>query len=380
MISYVREGLGMDIKTIKDKWLININFLLWFYLLLSTAASLHKYFTHKLANYMTFSTSFWNMIRGIDPYYQVLEYKYSPAFCLFMGPMAVLPDWLGAVIWNGLNTLILYIGITKLKLETSKRAFILWFIIFEFLTSIQNLQSNVMITGLMLLVFVLFEEGKTFWASLLVVSLFFIKIFGAGIGLIFLFYPRKGKFITYSIFWTAVLAFAPLAFVPWDFFITLYKSWLAVMTTDFSATMGVSIMTIINLAVSVPKFYIQLTGLVLLLLPLVINFKRSSDYNRKLLFVCSILIWVIIFNHKAESPTFIIAVTGSSIWYVISKKSLLDKIFIIMVFALTTLCPTELFPKVIYRWVDYSIVKALPCVLVWFKLQYELCLKRDISI
>jgi hypothetical protein len=370
----------MNVGSIRDKWFTNINFLFWLYLLLSTAASLHKYFTHKLANYMTFSTSFWNMIRGIDPYYQVLEYKYSPAFCLFMGPMAVLPDWLGAVIWNGVNTLVLYLGITKLKLETSKKAFILWFVIFEFLTSIQNLQSNVLITGLMLLVFVLFEEGRTFWASLIVASLFFIKIFGAGIGLMFLFYPKKGKFILYAVFWTAVLIFVPLVFVPWDFFITLYKSWWAVMITDFSATMGVSIMTIINLAVSIPKSYIQVAGLVLLVLPVFLNFKRSSGYTGRLMFACSILLWVIIFNHKAESPTFIIAVTGAAVWYAISAKSLLDKAFIIMVFALTTLCPTELFPKIIYRWVDYSIIKALPCVLVWIKLQYDLYLKRDTAI
>ncbi|MCX6112899.1 MAG: glycosyltransferase family 87 protein [Proteobacteria bacterium] len=384
----------MNLRAIKHNPFTNINFILGFYLFISTSASIHKFLTHKLANYMTFSTSFWNMFRGINPYYQVLEYKYSPAFCLLMGPMAVLPDWLGAIIWNGINTLILYIGITKLKVENSKKVFILWFIIFEYLTSIQNLQSNVLVTGLILLAFSFFENKKTFWASLVVVLLFFIKIFGAGIGLIFLFYPKKTRFILYSVLWTLVLVFVPLIVVPWDFFLTLYKSWWSVMSTDFSASMGVSLMTIFNMLVNIPKIYIQVAGLVFLLTPIIIELIRSSkpgeflksgkfsNYTYRLLFVSSILIWMIIFNHKAESPTYIIAVTGVAIWYVLLNSDRcirsLDKIFMILVFVFTTLSPTELFPKIIFRFVDYNIVKALPCILVWIKIQYDLYFRKTI--
>jgi len=372
----------VNVKTVKYNPFINLNFILGFYLFLSTSASIHKCLTHKLANYMTFSMSFWNMFRGINPYYQVLEYKYSPAFCLLMGPMAVLPDWLGAVIWNGLNTLILYFGIKRLKIENSKKTFILWFIIFEYLTSIQNLQSNVLVTGLILLAFSFFENEKTFWASLVVVLLFFIKIFGAGVGLIFLFYPKKTKFLLYSVFWTLVLIFAPLLLVPWDFFITLYRSWWAVMSTDFSASMGVSLMAVINMLINIPKAYIQVAGLILLTTPIIINLRKYpslgkfSSYTYRLLFCSSILIWMIIFNHKAESPTYIIAVTGVATWYVLSdslaKITPLNKILIILVFVFTTLSPTELFPKIIFRFVDYNIVKALPCILVWIKIQYDL--------
>ena len=372
----------MNVKTVRYNPFTNLNFILGLYLFLSTSASIHKFLTHKLANYMTFSTSFWNMFKGINPYYQVLEYKYSPAFCLLMGPMAVLPDWLGAVIWNGINTLILYFGVTRLKIENSKKVFILWFIIFEYLTSIQNLQSNVLVTGLILLAFSFFENEKNFWASLVVVLLFFIKIFGAGIGLIFLFYPKKTRFFLYSGFWTLVLIFAPLIIVPWDFFITLYRSWWLVMSTDFSASMGVSLMAIINMLIKIPKAYIQVVGLILLIIPIIINLRRYpllgkfSSYTYRLMFVSSILIWMIIFNHKAESPTYIVAVTGVAIWSVLSegltKTTLLDKILMILVFVFTTLSPTELFPKMIFRFVDYNIVKALPCILVWIKIQYDL--------
>lgn len=166
------------------------------------------------------------------------------------------------------------------------------------------------------------------------------------------------------------------------------------MSTDFSASMGVSLMTIFNMLVNIPKIYIQVAGLVFLLTPIIIELIRSSkpgeflksgkfsNYTYRLLFVSSILIWMIIFNHKAESPTYIIAVTGVAIWYVLLNSDRcirsLDKIFMILVFVFTTLSPTELFPKIIFRFVDYNIVKALPCILVWIKIQYDLYFRKTI--
>ncbi|MDR1417127.1 MAG: hypothetical protein LBJ57_06895, partial [Prevotellaceae bacterium] len=41
------------------------------------------------------------------------------------------------------------------------------------------------------------------------------------------------------------------------------------------------------------------------------------------------LIRMVIFNHKAESPTFVIAIAGVTLWFVHSKKSTLN----IMLFA-----------------------------------------------
>ena len=369
----------MNIKHIKDKYLINTKFLVFFLLFLSTAATLHKFFTHKLANYLTFSSSFWNMFHGVNPYYQILEYKYSPAFCVLMSPMAILPDWLGAIIWNAVNTLVLYVGINRLKLDNTKKAFILWFILFEFLTSIQNFQSNILISGLILLAFSFFEERRTFWTSFIITLLFFIKIFGAGIGIIFLFYPKKIKFIICSLFWTLILIFIPLVFVNWDFFIILYRSWWIIMTTDFSASMGVSIMALINMIISLSKSYIQIFGLFLLVLPLLVNFKYFSEYKNRLMLVASIMLWMIIFNHKAESPTFIIAVTGSAIWYVLSKKTVFNLVLMLLVFIFTTLSPTDHFPKIKFKFAHYNVVKALPCVLVWIKIQVDLYSIKNIQ-
>ena len=85
--------------------------------------------------------------------------------------------------------------------------------------------------------------------------------------------------------------------------------------------------------------------------------------------MASILIWMVIFNHKAESPTFVIAVAGLAIWYIAQPATLVNKILIVFAFLLTVLSATDIFPAAIRK--NYVIpydLKALPCVFIWCKL------------
>ena len=91
------------------------------------------------------------------------------------------------------------------------------------------------------------------------------------------------------------------------------------------------------------------------------------------LLICSILLWIVIFNHKAESPTFIIAMTGVALWFVKSKKSSLNIILFVSAVLLTSLSPTDLFPKYLKEEfvVPYTL-KAFPCILIWLKITYDM--------
>src|SRR6185437_6308899 len=94
------------------------------------------------------------------------------------------------------------------------------------------------------------------------------------------------------------------------------------------------------------KLLVLLIGLVLLLLPL-IKTNKYKDYSFRLTLLASILIWIVIFNHRAESPTFVIAITGVSIWFFsqVPKKENITLLILAIVF--TCLSPTDLFPKYI---------------------------------
>ncbi len=356
----------------------DLRFLFGLYMLICLAVSIHKYFCGP-TNYITFATSFWELIKGVDIYFpvpKIWDYKYSPSFSVLFGPMAILPLFLGVIVWNAINAIVLYVAVTRLRIEQKAKVFILWFLVFEYITSLQNFQSNILIAGLILITFNLLEDQKQLSAAFFTLLSIFIKIFGAACGLLFVFYPKKLKFILFGLLWTVVISLLPLLFVSPSWLLHLYQSWYKTMSTDFSGSLGYSEMMLINRLVPVSKTYIQLTGLAILILPLIISYAKFKEYKNRLVYTASIMIWIIIFNHKAESSTFIIAATGVAIWYVNSKKSILDKILMIGVFIFTTLTYTDLPSKIFVKLADLEIIKTLPCVFVWIKIQFDL-LRKD---
>jgi hypothetical protein len=120
------------------------------------------------------------------------------------------------------------------------------------------------------------------------------------------------------------------------------------------------------------KTTVLLAGAVLFCIPL-LRYKFFSDLKFRLFFLSSILIWIVIFNHKAESPTFIIAITGAAIWFFSQKVTTLNLILLILAFLLSVLSPTDLFPAYIrdHFIAPYNLM-ALPCLLIWLKITFDL--------
>ena len=106
-------------------------------------------------NYIIFKQSFSHLIQG-DNIYRLYPneqwdlYKYSPTFALFMGLLAHLPDMVGLSIWNLLNALTLFAAIQILPFKRNIQSLLLWFVLLELLTSMQNAQSNGLMAGLMI--------------------------------------------------------------------------------------------------------------------------------------------------------------------------------------------------------------------------------------
>lgn len=121
-----------------------------------------------------------------------------------------------------------------------------------------------------------------------------------------------------------------------------------------------------------PKFLILGLGVTLLLLPF-LNLRSYGNPQFRCLLLASLLIWVIIFNHKAESPTYIIAMSGVAIWYFTQPKRPVNLVLLLLALALTSLSPTDLFPRYLrdHFFSPYKL-KALPVILVWLKIQYDI--------
>ncbi len=379
------------------KFLANPWFVFLVYMLLTLGATLQSYFGNPTSfnnleytaynNYLIFKQSFYHLIEGKDLFILYPQehwdlYKYSPTFSLMMAPLAILPDVIGLFFWNLLNALVLLFGINKLQLPTrfkgvdSSRihSFILLFVGLELMTSLQNEQSNGLLAGLIILAFVFLEKEKIWLGTLCIALTFYIKIFGIVAFALFLVYPQKGKFILSSAVWMIVLGLLPAVFVGIDQLIFLYESWGRMLGADHAASYGYSVMGWLQswFGLEVSKNVIVLLGVMLFCLPL-LKFRSYSNYEFRWRLLVSILIWVVIFNHKAESPTFVIAMSGVGIWYFFSEKTRVNLALVVLAFVFTSLSPTDLFPRFLREeFVIPYVFKAVFCIAIWGKVIWEM--------
>ncbi len=335
-------------------------------------------------NYIIFEKSFGHLINHQDLYAYYPDehwdlYKYTPTFSMFFGIFSIFPDLIGLSLWNLLNALILLFGVYYLpKFSELQKGLILLLISIELVTSLQNEQSNGLIAGLLIFSFVLLEKDKPFWATLLIVLSAYVKLFGVVGFALFLFYPHKMKAVGYSLFWTIILGLIPLLVIDLNHNIMLYNSYLSMLVNDHSISVGYSVMswmeTWFNLKIN--KNLVVLAGVLLFLLPFY-RFKMYKEFNFKLLALSSILLWIVLFNHKAESPSFILAMTGVAIWFMQSEKNILNISLFVLAFIFTSLSPTDVFP----RWFREEIakpyvLKVIPCMLIWLKILYDLMVMK----
>lgn len=330
-------------------------------------------------NYVIFKHSFFHLQQGKDLYVLFPEthwdlYKYSPSFSVAMAVFAYLPDWLGLLLWNLVNVLILFYGVRYFIKGPPHTIFMLWFIFNELFTSVLNSQSNSMIAGMLVAAFTFFEKDKVHWAALLIVSTFYIKVFGILAALLFLFYPNKWRFILWSAIWTVAIGLLPLMFTSTDGLVFQYQNWLRLLSEDHSGSIGYSFMGVLQtwFGLQSGKDVLVIAGLIITMLPFVFVHK-FKDLQYRINWFASLLIWLVIFNHKAESPTFIIAFTGIALWLFTTSINKTVLVLAVLAFVFTSLAPTDLFPASIrHSFFEPYAIKAVPCILIWLYLNFQL--------
>lgn len=337
----------------------------------------------KINNFIIFKNSFFHLIQHHSLYgaYDAEQYdlyKYSPTFALLFAPFAVLPTYVGAVLWAICNATLLFVAVSKLQIEGSKKTFVWWFMLIELITSIQNSQVNPIIAALFIFTFVAFERKQIFWAAFLIVLSAYIKVYGVLGASLFLLYPDKLKFMLYGIFWGIVLFFAPMVMLSFDELLNQYKGWQQTIANDHQTrAVDVSVMRFVMGVGNIEfndklRLGIQLAGII----AFCVKYLRTSfyhEFNFRFLFLASIMIWSIVFNHLAESATYIIAIAGIALWYTTETKNRWSLGLLIACFVLSSLSPTDIFPRAIreHYIVPYAL-KALPCFIVWVLIEYKL--------
>lgn len=362
----------------------------WAYVLVTVIATATQYLPapHMLNgfevtwynNYVIFKQSFFHLLDGKNLYIAYPAehhdlYKYTPTFSLFFGLFAFLPDALGLLLWNALNVGVFFYGFSRLPfLSTTVKAGALWLMIPEMMTTTQNCQSNALMAGLILCCFNALESGRSLTGAFNIAAGFFVKLFALVGGALFLLYPGKVRTGVYLAACFAILFALPLLVASPSAYLQQFANYREMLAMDASAShgMGVEGMLTTWFSIDAPKNAVLAAGVVIFLLP----FARVRMYQNasfKLLALASILLWCVIFNHKSESPTFIIAVAGVSIWYFLRPRAWFDLVLGLLVVIFTSLSPTDLFPSyVFHNWVVPYVLKGAFCVFVWFRLVYEM--------
>lgn len=330
-------------------------------------------------NYVIFTSAPKHLSEGSNLYKSYPEehwdlFKYSPVFALFMNGFAVLPDLPGLTLWNLLNILVIGLALHRvIKLSGWKILLFILLFIPELVATTQNSQSNALIAGLIVLAFTSLEKKNIALGSLFIVSTFFIKIFGIIALLLFLLYPQKLKAAAWTFLWIIVFTFLPLISTPFSVLMDQYNNWWELLRNDHAGSIGISVAGWLYSWFGLnQKNLVLLAGAILLLLPF-LSIKAYKDHSFRMLLLASILIWIVIFNHKAESPTFIIAITGIVIWYFMKPASAFDTFLVMIALVFTSFITTDLFPPEFrLYYVKAYAIKAVPCILIWLKISYEL--------
>ncbi len=329
-------------------------------------------------NFAVFRWAAINLLAGTDLYaahpgQHVDFYKYSPTFALLFLPFARPPFALALLAWNLLNALLLYYALVRL-LPGRPGVIALALVYLELLLSLQYTQSNALVAASMILAFLAFERGRQLGAALWIALGTFIKLFPlAGVTLA-LFHPRRWRFAVLLAGLAVVLAALPLVVVSPDALAAQYRSWRAIEAAD-TLNRGYSLMQYLYMWVGAdwPNWPVQLAGTVLLLLPLALGRRRWGEYRFRLRFFCSILVYVVLFNHQSETATFVIAFTGIAIWYVSSERNPWRTAVMAAMLLVMLLHDVEIVPL----WVKDQVfvphrLKGIPCVAAWFAMQAEL--------
>jgi hypothetical protein len=346
-------------------------------------AAAGQQYTH-YNNYVIFKQSFEHLVKNKNLYvlYPAEHYdlyKYSPAFSLFMGLFYYLPDLAGLLLFNLLNVSVLIIAIQKLQLPKHSLKYLFLFILLELAISLSMTQTNALIAGLIILAFDYLEEDKPFLASFLISLTVFIKLFGIVAFVLWFLYPQKLKFLLYSIFWCLVLAIIPVIVVSKNSLISQYHNWLILLKNDFDASYGISFMGWMHMwfKINLPKTQAVAVAAIVFCLPL-LKFRTYKLYFFRVQILASILLWIVIFNHKAENPSYIIALCGVAIWYFSQKPNSVNKTLLWLCVIFTSFSSTDLITPgwIENKYIEPYAVKAVFCCIIWFKLVIDLVTQK----
>ncbi|SDK25426.1 Protein of unknown function [Pedobacter sp. ok626] len=343
------------------------------WLLLAVALAAQSLITHRYNNYLIFENTFRNLINQTSFYAEYPQYHfdsnhYGPVFSVFFMPFALLPNGLGLFLWDLFTTLALFFAINTLPLKKTNLIFLI--AIPCLISSLLSEQSNPLIASIIILSYTQLNKKRGLWSTLFIVLGTFIKLYGI-VGLaFFLFVKDKKRFVLYLLMWAVVFFVLPMFFSSPEFIINSYKGWAVSLTNKNAINISdnnISIMGFLRGALSNPgisNLTFLMIGGVLFLIPY-LNFKRYADQNFQLLILASTLMFTVLFSTGSEDCTYIIAIPGVGIWYLLTEKKIWKHYLLGLVVIFSCSFPQFLFHSLALKYPMLSMMLCVPFFVVW---------------
>jgi hypothetical protein len=326
-------------------------------------------------NFLIFRSAFDHVRVGADlyaahPREHADLFKYSPTFALVFAPFALLPYSTALVAWNLLSVALIFVAL-RLTLDPANRLPAVQLTGLALITTIDGTQPNILVAALIILAFAALERRRLRSAAAAIAGGALIKLFPAA-ALAFAL-PRRDRWRFGAVFalMLAALVALPLVVTSPLTLLAQYRSWYAMGSVD-ALDRGASVMRLLHdvAGYNGANWPVQLAGTILLLLPLVRG--RWTDPAHRRSFLASLLVYAVIFNHKAEHPSYIIALVGIAIWYSVGPRTIAKTILTGVVVASTV---------PVFIWVALPgagdalpalEVTAAACTVAWLGMQAEL--------
>ncbi|GAB4093072.1 glycosyltransferase family 87 protein [Flaviaesturariibacter terrae] len=360
----------------------------WWVLGLWFGLSLFVAFQHLAAdegsinNYHIFRYVFWHTLDGKNLYAEYpSEYgdmnHYGPFFSVVIAPFALLPNWAGVLLWVLFNAAILLFAIRRLPLTASAQLALTLLCAHELMMNTGQLQANALTCACILLGFAYTERGKKHWALFFILFGAFIKIYSIVGCLFFLFSRNKVKFIAWGLVWCALFFVLPMLISSPHFIVQSYIDWYnslqakAAQNSAFSREsidQNVSVMGMIsrifNPAMNTTPIF---AGGALLFFSQLLHFRDWKDIRYRFYILSSLLLFIVLFSNGSEAATYLPAVAGMCIWYLLQEKTKRLNIFFFVLFVLTSFLYSDLLGGYYLRQTlikPYSL-KALCPTILW---------------
>ena len=328
-------------------------------------------------NFEIFRAASRHLVTGQDLYAEYPaehtdRFKYSPTFALLFAPFAWMPWPVALFLWSALNALLLFVAVERV-LPGRQAMLATGLLLLEVLRGMQNAQSNALVAALIVLAFVTLERHRGWRAALAVGLGACVKIFPLA-ALTFAIPRRRAVRTGLAAGVVGIgLSVLPLVLLSPTALAAQYGWWRGVEASD-ARQRWFSVMELVHRITGAtwPNWPIQLLGTLALVAPLAVRRERWDEARFRLLYLCSVLLYVVLFNHQAERASYLIAFTGATIWFAAEPRTR-ARIALYALAALTIPVMSTLVPSDWLRTPEVMTYRlALPSLAIWLVIQRDL--------